>query len=202
MENYDTLKYYNDNAEEYCEQTKNGDMKELYEKFLFYLPKKGKILDFGCGSGRDSKFFLENGYFVSAIDGSEKMCELATQYIGQEVKCMKFEELNEESQYDGIWACSSILHAEREKLPEILQKMMKALKKDGIIYTCFKVGDYLEIKEGKYYNYMTKETLAGLLKNKKIDLEIIDYFESGTKPNINRPTTTWGNYIMKKKKVL
>ena len=83
MEKYDTLKYYNQNAEKYCEQTKNGDMTEAYNRFLLLLPDRAYILDFGCGSGRDSKYFLEKGYTVRAIDGSEKLCELASDYIGQ-----------------------------------------------------------------------------------------------------------------------
>ena len=72
MEKYNTLKYYNENAEHYCESTINGDMKEDYDKFLSILPSKAHILDFGCGSGRDSKYFLDNGYkyedFIRAID--------------------------------------------------------------------------------------------------------------------------------------
>ena len=90
MDEYDTLKYYNDNAEKFYEQTKNGDMKEAYNRFLVMLPDKAYILDFGCGSGRDSKYFLEKGYVVKAVDGSEKLCELASEYIGQKVDCRKW----------------------------------------------------------------------------------------------------------------
>ncbi len=198
MEKYNTLQYYNEHAESYCEQTKNGDMQSLYEKFLILLPEKSYILDFGCGSGRDSKYFLEHGYKVDAIDGSEKMCELASQYIGQKVNCMKFQELSEVSKYDGIWACSSILHVERDQLSDVLRKMLEAIKEGGIIYTCFKKGDQEEIKEGKYYNYLTKEMLQRLLKEVDPKTQIIDYFESETATNVNRPSTTWGNYLIKK----
>lgn len=200
MKKYDTLKYYNENAVDYTEQTKYGDLKEIYAKFLKLLPKGAKILDFGCGSGRDSKYFIENGYKVTAIDGSEKMCKLATQYINQKVKCMKFEELTDETLYDGIWACSSILHVERENLSDILRKMIKALKKGGIIYTSFKIGDYCEIKEEKYYNYITKNILEKILKEVNSHCKIIDYFESNTKTNVNRPVASWGNYLIKKYK--
>ena len=200
MEKYDTLKYYNENAEKFYEQTKNGDMSEAYNRFMVFLPDKAYILDFGCGSGRDSKFFLEKGYIVRAIDGSEKLCELASNNIGQKVDCMKFEELSDESTYDGIWACSSILHVERESLPDILRKMIKALKEDGVIYTSFKIGNKEIIQDGKYYNYITKEILEDMLKQVDQSAFIIDYFESGTCKNIDRPTATWGNYYIKKKK--
>ena len=199
MEEYDTLKYYNDNAEKYCEATKNGDMSEEYSRFMVFLPDKAYILDFGCGSGRDSKFFLEKGYTVRAIDGSEKLCELASQYIGQKVDCMKFDELNDESKYDGIWACASILHVERENLPDILRKMIKALKEDGVIFTSFKIGNKQVVQDGKYYNYITKEMLEELLRQIDPDTKIVGYHESGTCKNVDRPTAMWGSYLIKKR---
>ena len=90
-EAYNTLAYYNNNAKAYCEQTLSGNLQENYNKFLKHLPQGAYILDFGCGSGRDSKYFIENGYKVRAIDGSIEMCKLASNYINQEVVCMKFE---------------------------------------------------------------------------------------------------------------
>ena len=156
-EEYDNLEYYNKNAKLYFEQTKVGNLKENYDKFLSRIEKGAYILDFGCGSGRDSKFFIENGYKVKAIDGSIQMCKIASDYINQNVECMLFEDLKDKDAYDGIWACSSILHLEKEELPNIIVKMINALKPNGIIYTSFKNGSGYEIKDGKYYNYMTKE---------------------------------------------
>ena len=193
----DTLKYYNDNALEYSLKTRYGDMKEAYDKFLSLLPNNAHILDFGCGSGRDSKYFLENNYKVTAIDGSEEMCKLATKYINQEVKCMKFNELNDYLLYDGIWACASILHVKRDNLKDILIKMRNALKDNGIIYTSFKIGNYEIIEDNKYYNYIIKDILERILNN--IDLEVINYYENSTCPNVDRPKTKWGNYLIKKK---
>lgn len=196
-EKYNTLDYYNKNASEYFEQTLNGNFAENYEKFLSRIPQNAYILDFGCGSGRDSKYFIENGYKVKAIDGSIEMCKLASEYIGQEVECMKFDELNEESIYDGIWACSSILHVEKEQLDSILEKMITALKEKGIIYTSFKKGVKDEIKEGKYYNYLTKEKLEEIIENYKLNVKIIDYFE--TLPSTKRiQDIVWANYILQK----
>lgn len=194
----DTLKAYDDSALEYAEATKYGDMKELCDRFLMMLPDKAYILDFGCGSGRDSKYFISKGYIVDAIDGSKNLCDLASDFIGQPVKHMTFDELDEEDKYDGIWACSSILHVERKELPAILEKMLTALKSNGVIYTCFKIGDKYEIKDGKYYNYMTRDILEGMLKELKNESVMIDYFESETKSGVNRPNAHWGNYFIKK----
>ena len=200
MEKYDTLDYYNKNAKQYCEQTLIGDFKENYDKFLKEIPDNAYILDFGCGSGRDSKYFIDNGYKVKAIDGSIEMCKLASEYINQKVICMKFDELDDIDTYDGIWACSSILHIEKEKLPSILNKMINALKDGGVIYTSFKIGTGYEIKEGKYYNYITKEEMQEVLSKANSNVKIIDYFETLPSTKRKAVNTIWGNFIIKKYK--
>lgn len=196
--NYNTLEYYNKNAKLYCEQTLVGNMKENYDRFLKQLPQDAYILDFGCGSGRDSKYFLDNGYKVKAIDGSVEMCKLASEYINQKVNCMKFEELNDIDIYNGIWACSSILHIEKEKLTDTLVKMINALKVNGIIYTSFKIGTGYEIKEGKYYNYLTKNEMEETLNKVSKTVKVIDYFETLPSTKRNAQNTIWGNFIIKK----
>lgn len=198
MEDYNTLEYYNKNAKKYFEQTIVGNLQENYDKFLKEVPNNSYILDFGCGSGRDSKYFIDNGYKVKAIDGSVEMCKLASEYINQKVECMKFEELEDIDIYDGIWACSSILHVEKEKLPSILNKMINALKVDGIIYACFKIGAGYEIKEGKYYNYITKEELQEILNKNNLKATIINYFETLPSTKRKAENTIWGNFIIKK----
>lgn len=195
---YNTLKYYNENAQLYCEQTLVGNLQENYEKFLNRLPENAYILDFGCGSGRDSKYFMDNGYNVKAIDGSLEMCKLASKYIGKEVVCMRFDELDDINIYDGIWACSSILHIEKEKLSNVLIKMINALKVNGVIYTSFKIGEGYEIKEGKYYNYLTKTEMEQILSKISKNVKIIDYFETLPSTKRNAQNTIWGNFIVKK----
>ncbi len=195
---YDTIKYYNKNAKRYCEQTIVGNVQENYDRFLKHLNKNAYILDFGCGSGRDSKYFFNNGYRVRSIDGSIEMCKLASKYINKKVDCMKFEELNDVSVYDGIWACSSILHVEKEHLIDIIIKMINSLKTNGIIYASFKLGTGYEIKEGKYYNYLTKNEMLKILSNINKNVKLIDYFE--TYPSTKRISngTVWTNFIIKK----
>ena len=194
-----TLKKYNENAKEYFEQTKAADMREIYNHFLLMLPKSACILDFGCGSGRDSKFFLEKGYEVKAIDGSSSLCKLASEYIGQDVECMRFDELSDVSKYDGIWACASLLHVERKELPSIFKKMLLALKDNGVIYASFKKGDQEIIIDDKYYNYVTREILEKILEQIDIKSEIVDYFETETFRTVDRPFSVWENYLIKRK---
>lgn len=198
MEEYNTLEYYNKNAQLYYEQTIVGGLQENYDRFLKHLPNNAYILDFGCGSGRDSKYFIDNGYKVKAIDGSIEMCKLAIKYINQDVSCMNFDELGDINTYDGIWACSSILHIEKDKLSNILSKMIDALKINGIIYTSFKIGTGYEIKEGKYYNYLTREEMENNLNQVNKNAKIIDYFETLPSTKRDGKGIVWGNFIIKK----
>ncbi len=123
-----TLTYYNTNAQTFIEGTRSVDFSENQTKFITKLPTIAYILDFGCGSGRDTKYFLEKGYSVEAIDGSEELCKLAGAYTGIKVKNMLFQDLQEVEKYDAIWACSSILHLPYTELIEVLKKMATALK--------------------------------------------------------------------------
>src|SRR5574344_70346 len=106
-----TLSYYDASGESYFSSTVNADMSAAWKRFSFFL-KRGRILYFGCGSGRDSRHLLTRGYEVEAWDGSEVMCRLASAYTGLEVKQRRFEELDAVECFDGIWACASILHLE------------------------------------------------------------------------------------------
>lgn len=142
MEKNQTLEYYNKNSEKFAEDTRSVEFTEMQEIFLALLPSDGYILDYGCGSGRDTKYFLSRGFRVDAIDGSVELCRIASAYSGIEVKQMMFQELNIENQYDGIWACSSILHLPKSELKTVIEKMRTALKKKGYIYTSFKLGNY------------------------------------------------------------
>lgn len=193
---YNTLKFYNDNAEEYFEQTINGNLNVNYNYFLKYIPKNAYILDWGCGSGRDSKFFIDNGYKIRAIDGSYKMCEIASKYINQHVDCIEFKDFDEENVYDAIWACATILHIEEDRLPDILFRMTKALKNEGIIYASFKKGTGTKIVDGKFYNNMTKEKFENILSSIGLNYEIKEYFE--TVSSTKRPENcTWANFVIK-----
>ena len=110
-----TIDYYNKNAKTFIDGTISVDFKHIQDTFLELLPENAKILDFGCDSGRDTKYFLEHGYSVDAMDGSLELCKAAIEYTGINVKNMLFYNLNEKEIYDGIWACASILHVKRDR---------------------------------------------------------------------------------------
>ena len=160
-----TIKYYNDNAQTYFEDTVNVDVSTYYERFEKYLNKKDKILDLGCGSGRDSKHFIELGYNVTSIDGSIEMCKLAEKYTGQKVINKKFNELDYKDEFNAIWACASLLHVDRSEIDDIVHKIHESLKANGIIYASFKRGDNERNVNGRYFNDLNEENIKNLFSD-------------------------------------
>ena len=160
-----TIQYYNQNATDFVENTRNVDFHVIQDEFLGKLPEGAAILDLGCGSGRDTKYFLEHGYQVNAIDGSAELCALASEYTGIPVRCLLFQEWNEREAYDGIWACSSLLHLSYGELDDVLCRIENALKPQGILYMSFKHGVFEGERNGRYFLDFTEEKMDQLLKN-------------------------------------
>lgn len=187
--------YYNDNSQEFFQSTVNADMTSLYMHFLKYIPDKGTILDFGCGSGRDTKAFIDKGYKCDAIDGSSALCRLASEFTGIEVKCMDFMSFHEKEKYNGIWACASLLHIHSNQLPGLLTKMRDAVIDNGVIYVSFKYGDFEGERNGRYFVDMTEERIRTLLS--EVDnLSIIEEWYSEDVRQDN--DTKWYSIILRK----
>lgn len=195
MEN-NTLIYYNTNANSFISSTLAVDFSQTQDKFLHLLPSTASILDFGCGSGRDTKYFLDAGMQVDATDGSEELCRLASEYTGIPVRQMLFEELDAKEQYDGIWACSSILHLPKDVLKDVLKKMIVALKENGIIYTSFKYGMFEGERNGRFFTDFTEETFQEFVS----DVDEIKIEESWITGDVRpgRGDERWLNLILRK----
>lgn len=163
MKNELTKQYYAMHAESYVKETLHADMHEVCDRFLCHVKDNGKILDLGCGSGRDSLYFKNRGYEVTALDGSKELCELAEKVLQQPVQCKDFMELDEDRVYDGIWACASLLHCQKEELILILHKIHAALCENGIAYISFKYGDYAGFRNGRYFLDMNEELFDALM---------------------------------------
>ena len=135
-----TIDYYNQNAEQFIADTLAVDMGSLRGRFLGHLPSGGRILDAGCGPGRDALAFARQGYRVSAFDASAALAAHAADLLGREVPVRRFEELEEVACYDGIWACASLLHVPEARLPGAFQRLWRALVPGGALYCSFKQG--------------------------------------------------------------
>lgn len=158
-----TLDYYDRIAEAFAADTREADVGDLHALFLAHLPAGGRILDLGCGSGRDSRLFLEKGYDVTAVDGSREFCRIAADLIGREVLCRTFEELDFDGEFDGVWACASILHVPSARLPGVLARISRALKTGGIFYASFKYGVFEGERNGRYFTDLTEASFADLI---------------------------------------
>ena len=155
---------YEKNADAFFETTVLANMQSLYESFLSLVEPRGKILDRGCRSGRDCKYFIGKGYQVEAIDGSPTLCRLASDYIGQKVVCSRMEDISYKEEFDGIWDCVSLLHIKKNDMLNMLQKMKKALRKNGVLYLSFKEGRGQKIKNGRLFNYYDEDELQKVKK--------------------------------------
>ena len=191
-----TLSYYNTHAQDFVQGTVGVDFHITQDRFLAQLPAGAKILDFGCGSGRDTKYFLERGFAVEATDGSAELCKLASEHTGISVKQMLFDELDAVAKYDGIWACASILHLAWKDLVVVMQIMVRAVKGEGVIYTSFKYGQFTGERNGRFFTDLDEEGLARLLEEVG-GLEVKELWITGdVRPG--RGEEKWLNVLLKK----
>lgn len=191
-----TLGYYEQNAESFTAGTQSLVFSETHEKFLALLPEKARILDFGCGSGRDTKAFLSRGYDVDAVDGSEKLCEVASAYTGIPVRRLLFSELDAVDAYDGIWACASILHETKEGLRTLFPKIMRALKARGVLYASFKYGDLEGCRETRYFTDFTEESFEAFAASLSLPGRRTYWITSDVRPG--RHGERWLNILWEK----
>jgi SAM-dependent methyltransferase len=136
-----SLQYYDEKGQSFFERTAHLDISELYDFFADYLIKDAHILDAGCGSGRDSKAFLERGYKVTAFDGSATMAKLASDFTGLDVKLLRFDAMAYDAEFDAIWANACLLHVPYREMHEIFPKFVLALKHHGVWFMSFKLGE-------------------------------------------------------------
>lgn len=160
-----TLKYYQDNAQTFFDGTVNVDMSSLYEAFTRHLAPGARVLDAGCGSGRDAKAFQEMGYQVEAFDASSAMVELARQHTGLPVKVMTFANVDWKEEFDGIWCCASLLHVPAVELPGVMRRLADALKPGGVWYVSFKYGDGEREVDGRRFTDMDEDDLNTLVSS-------------------------------------
>ena len=195
-----TLDYYNKNSEEYFNSTLNVDMTNTYKEFLKLVPEGGKILDLGCGSGRDSMNFIKLGYEVTAVDGSKELAKRASVLLGKEVIVSTFEELELKEKFHGIWACASLLHIKREDLKTVLNNLYNNLDDNGVFYMSFKYGEkeYVDDKN-RYFNCFTDESIISFI-NENTKYNILGLYI--TEDKLGRVNEVkWLNLICNKKSV-
>ena len=149
----DTIEYYNKYAAKIFEDTAELDMEE-----------GDTILDLGCGSGRDSLAFYEQGYDVTPLDASEEMCKLAEIHTGIEVLHMSYEDMEFDEVFDGVWGCGALIHVPEKELEDILERVIDAMCQGGILFLSFREGDFEGFQGEQYFCDYTEEKLERILK--------------------------------------
>ena len=191
-----SIEFYNNNAKHFFEGTSEVDMTELYAEFTPFIKQGSEILDAGCGSGRDTKYFMSKGYRVIAFDASEELVALASSHCKIDISCMTFNEVDWVEKFSGIWACASLLHLDDVELRNTFSKLIKSLKSTGVIYCSFKYGNTATNHDERYFNNKTEATLKELLGN-----ELPIKFKKCWITNDKRPQRSdekWLNVIIKK----
>ena len=157
------MSYYDQNYQAFIDNTLNIDMTDLYSVFLKDMKKGSRILDLGCGPGRDLKYFKDHGFTPVGLEPSEKLASYARSYANCKVYEQGIEDFNSKDSYDGVWACASLLHLDTSSLKESFLKISTFMNKGSIFYCSFKYGEFEGERNGRFFNDQTLETLKELL---------------------------------------
>lgn len=194
----DTLSYYSRNAANFVAETAELDVSSLRERYLRHVRTGGRILDAGCGSGRDALAFAKLGYEVTAFDACEEMVQLARVHIGHvgSVSCMRFDDVRWQSYFDGIWACASLLHVPSASFPAVAMRLVDALRPRGAWYLSFKLGEGERMESQRLFVNHTESSLR-----KALDGLGVEMTEAWTSADIRPPHRSeyWLNAIALKR---
>lgn len=191
----ETLDFYQSNAAGYFEDTAHGDMSHAYQRFVPLISEGGVVVDAGCGSGRDSRYFLSKGLIPIPFDASSEMARVVYERTGLEVCVATFEDFVVSHEVDGIWACASLLHVNRVALPGTIQRLGGFLKKGGAFYLSFKSGDGDRLVNRRYFCDMD-EALSHKLVSEIEGFHILDYWTSVQVSASLK--TNWSNLLLQK----
>lgn len=183
-----TLRFYAEQAHAYVSGARDGPSR-LLDGFLKHLRPGARILELGCGDGRDSQAMLARGFRVDPTDGVEAMARQAEARLGRAVRVMRFDQLEDCGVYDGVWAHASLLHAPASALPDMLSRIFRALKAGGVHVATYKAGE-AEGRDslGRYYNYSSAEVLeAAYLRSAEWEISSIQDYVGGDYQGGHRP---------------
>jgi 2-polyprenyl-3-methyl-5-hydroxy-6-metoxy-1,4-benzoquinol methylase len=189
-----TIRWYDHHAEDYAERTRQTDLSDLRDRFLEQVPEGGHVLDVGCGAGRDTKAFLKRGYEVTAFDASEEMVRLASEYTGQKAYCRRIREVEPSVQYDGIWACASLVHVPVETLPYVFKQIAGWLRPTGTLYSSFSTGKRQD--SARFFNAVSQGDVVSLIDAVEM-LQVREIWNSGDAEG--RDQIQWMNVLAQRR---
>lgn len=192
-----TVDYYNKNADKFFEDTVSVDMSGHYTEFLKHIKPGGGILDLGCGSGRDVLYFSKLGFSVTGIDNSEELVKKASKHSQSSIYQMDMRDITYTNQFDGVWACSSLLHLKRGELVKTIGKIIDSLISGGVVYASFKYGSFYGERGGRWFTDMDEKAFSDIIAHDVAGCKIIRIWKtSDVRPG--RSSEKWLNVIVKK----
>lgn len=158
----ETLGFYAKEAAVYAEMSDRSGPSKALTRFMAELPAGARVLDLGCGTGRDTLVMCAAGFDVVPADGSPEMTQELAKRGGPPGHVVLFENLEWEAEFDAVWANASLLHTPRHAIAGVLRRINRALRPGGKLFASFKAGG----KEGRdalnrYYNYPDRAQLTG-----------------------------------------
>lgn len=191
-----TIDYYNRIADSYYWTTVGIDMSKLRNAFAAYLPAEARVMDLGCGSGRDVMAFCDMGHDAHGLDASKELVELAKERLEVRASVGDMATWRASEPYDGIWCCASLIHLNEEEKKRFFGNLQYNLKPGGVIYISVKEGiETGTDEEGVYTSNCTAEELKSFLNG--AGCEILETVV--TEDAMGRPGVKWLNVIAKKR---
>lgn len=140
---YDPVRWYSENAAKYAAETESLDMSPQRKLFVDLLPfpapgRARRVLDVGCGGGRDALAFRMEGLDVTALEPCPELAQIAATYAGVPVLQGRIEKFAGPHRFEGVWACASMVHLEEFDLHTAFTRVWDMLAVGGVFYTCFK----------------------------------------------------------------
>jgi hypothetical protein len=191
-----TLEYYDKNADQYLNKTLFLDLSELYKEFEANVTKRGRILDAGCGVGRDTRYFIEQGYTVISFDASKEMARKCNEYPHAFCLNISFEDLKFREEFDGVWCCGSLLHLTLEGGKGAIRRLTTSLKVGGIMFVSLKEGEGKEKSEGRFFQYYNESSVKELYKGDS-RLEVVKMW--ATKSSVPEEKHNWLSLLLQRK---
>jgi len=135
-----SIAFYEQNAEDFFRRSVDADMARGHGEFTALLEPGARVLDAGCGSGRDALAFSRAGFQVTAIEAAPNLAALARAHAGLPIQVMTFDQIDWQGAFEGVWACASLLHVPRAELASAVRRLRDALTPGGVFWMSFKYG--------------------------------------------------------------
>jgi len=134
-----TIEYYETHAAELAGRYEGADVEGLHERLLSTFPPRTRLLEIGCGSGRDAAFLIGRGYQVDCVEASPGMAARADKIhpeLRGHISLGQWGSAREEVKlkggpYDGVYAIAALMHLTDEAIPRALNRVHAILRTGG-----------------------------------------------------------------------